>query len=395
MGHLHGLEGLGQGADLVDLDQQGVGGAELDALGEALGVGDEEVVADDLDLVADLLGEVLPVVPLVLGERVLDGDDREVGDELLVVLDHRGGVLGLALELVGLGLVVKELRGGDVHGQGDVLAGLVAGLLDGLDDELEGLAVGVEVGGEAALVAQAGGQAALLHDRLEGVVDLGAHAQGLTEGGGADGGDHELLDVHVGVGVGAAVEDVHHGHGQDVGVGAADVLEQVQAGGLGGGLGGGQGDAEDGVGAELALVGGAVELDHELVETALVGGVEADDLGGDDVVDVVDGLLHSLAAVTALVAVAQLNGLEGTGGGARGDGGASGSTVLQEDLDLEGRVATGVEDLAGVNVLDEGHLVLLAEGIVMRSSASGTLARDCRMQDQPSGPTPPPRGPWS
>ena len=55
VGHLHGLQGLGQGADLVDLDQQGVGGAHRDALGQALGVGDEEVVADDLDLVADLV----------------------------------------------------------------------------------------------------------------------------------------------------------------------------------------------------------------------------------------------------------------------------------------------------------------------------------------------------
>ena len=54
--------------------------------------------------------------------------------------------------------------------------------------KLEGLAVGVEVGGEAALVAQAGGQAALLDDRLERVVDFGAHAQGLAEALGADGG---------------------------------------------------------------------------------------------------------------------------------------------------------------------------------------------------------------
>ena len=118
-------------------------------------------------------------------------------------------------------------------------------------------------------------------------------------------------------------------------------------------------------------------------------------LGGDDVVDVGDRLLDALAQVAALVAIAQLDGLEGTGGGAGGDGGAGRGTVLQEDLDLEGRVATGVEDLAGVNVLDEGHLVLLAEGIVMRSSASGTLARDCRMQDQPSGPVIALRGPWS
>ena len=52
-GQFDGFEGLGDGADLVDLDQDGVGDLLLDSLLEALGVGDEEVVADELDLVAE------------------------------------------------------------------------------------------------------------------------------------------------------------------------------------------------------------------------------------------------------------------------------------------------------------------------------------------------------
>ena len=78
----------------------------------------------------------------------------------------------------------------------------------------------------------------------------------------------------------AAVEDVHHRHRQHVRVRAAEVAEQRQVGGLGGGLGDGQRDAEDGVGAERALVGGAVQVDHRLVDQPLLGGVEADQLAG-------------------------------------------------------------------------------------------------------------------
>src|SRR5207302_11062875 len=63
---LDGLEGLGDGAGLGDLDWDGVGDLLLDALLQALGVGDEEVVADELDVAEDL-GEVLPAVPVVLG----------------------------------------------------------------------------------------------------------------------------------------------------------------------------------------------------------------------------------------------------------------------------------------------------------------------------------------
>src|SRR3546814_6218890 len=73
--HLHRLQGLAEGADLVHLDQDGVGDALADALGEALRVGDEDVVADELHLAAEALGERRPAVPIVLAHAVLDGED--------------------------------------------------------------------------------------------------------------------------------------------------------------------------------------------------------------------------------------------------------------------------------------------------------------------------------
>ncbi len=77
------------------------------------------------------------------------------------------------------------------------------------------------------------------------------------------------------VGVGAAVEDVHQRNRQDVAVRAAQVLEQRQVRAHCGGIGHCQRDAQDGVGAELGLVAGAVQVKHGLVDGALVGGVKA------------------------------------------------------------------------------------------------------------------------
>ena len=79
----------------------------------------------------------------------------------------------------------------------------------------------------------------------------------------------------------AAVEDVHHRHRQQVGVGAADVAVERQPGRLGRRLGHGQRDAEDRVGAEVGLVGRAVELVHGLVDHALVVGIQALDRRAD------------------------------------------------------------------------------------------------------------------
>ena len=125
--------------------------------------------------------------------------------------------------------------------------------------------------------------------RLQHVVGLDAPAQRLAEAGRADRHDHELLEVHVVVGVGAAVEHVQHRHGQHVGVGAADVAVQRQAQLVGRRLGHGQRHAEDGVGAEAGLVVGAVEVEHLAVDLALVEGVEAEQRLADLAVDVVDG----------------------------------------------------------------------------------------------------------
>ncbi len=278
-------------------------------------------------------------------------------DQLRVVGGQLAGAVALALE--GVDPVVVELGGGHVEGERDVLARGVTGLLDRLDDQVERLAVGRQVGREAALVAEAGAETALLEHLLEGVVGLGAPADGLGERLGADRRDHELLDVDVGVRVGPAVQNVHHRHGQQVRVGAAEVAEQRQVAGLGGGVRHGEGDAEDRVGAQRGLVGGGVQVEHGLVDQALLGGVVADQLGADLLDDREHGLLHALAEVTALVPVAQLQGLEGAGGGPGGDRGAAGAAVVEADLDLDRGIASRVEDLAGYDDVDGRHEVLL------------------------------------
>jgi hypothetical protein len=162
-----------------------------------------------------------------------------------------GGLLGLVglLEDVLAGLLVVELAGGGVEGDGDLFAGLVAGF--SMASRMTSMASALDLSGrEAAFVADGGVVALLLEHAFEGVEDFDAPAQGVGEGLGADGHDHELLEVDVRVGVGAAVEDVHHGGGQDAGVDAAEVAIEGSLSAFGGGAGGGHGDGEDGVGAE-------------------------------------------------------------------------------------------------------------------------------------------------
>ena len=77
----HGVEGLGERADLVHLDEESIRSGLVDASLEARWVRDEEVVADDLDTVADGAREVNPPGPVVLRHRILDRYKREVSEE--------------------------------------------------------------------------------------------------------------------------------------------------------------------------------------------------------------------------------------------------------------------------------------------------------------------------
>jgi len=63
LGHVVGLDRLGDCADLVHLEEKSVACLLLDSSGNSVGVGDEEVVADNLDCsVGGQLGVAFPVV---------------------------------------------------------------------------------------------------------------------------------------------------------------------------------------------------------------------------------------------------------------------------------------------------------------------------------------------
>jgi hypothetical protein len=186
------------------------------------------------------------------------------------------------------------------------------------------------------------------------VIGLDAPAQRLAEARGTDRREHELLHVDVGVGVRAAVEDVHERHRQHVGVRTAHVAVQRELGFVGRGLGRRQRHAQDRVGTEATLAVGAVEGHQLVVEEPLVGGVEADHCVGDLGVDVFHGLAHALAAV-AVAAVAQLVRLVGAGAGAARHDGAPARAAEQLDVDLDGRVPSGIEDLAAHDLHDRAH----------------------------------------
>ena len=75
LGQLDRFHRLRQRANLIDLDQNAIA-VPFSMPSLKTGVGHEQIVAHQLDLVAQLLGQLLPAFPVVLGKTVFDRDDR-------------------------------------------------------------------------------------------------------------------------------------------------------------------------------------------------------------------------------------------------------------------------------------------------------------------------------
>ncbi len=346
------VQRLGEGTDLVDLDQQRVPGFLRDTPRKPLRIGDEQVVTNELYRVAEPGCEPHPAAPVVLGEWILDRHDRVGRDQFGVVVAELLGGTRRSLELVGP--VGEELGRGHVQSKGDVLPRPESRLVDGRHKQVERGPVGGQVRGETAFVTDSGRQPLGLEHALERLICLGAPAQRLGKGRRPDRGNHELLDVDVCIGVRAAVDNVHHRYRQQMRAGTTEIAVQRQVRGFRGGPRNREAHPEDGVRPQAGLVRRSVQIQQRQVENALLGGFEAHDLGPDAVNDTGYRLPHALTAVTG-VAVTQFDRLEGAGARATGYGGTAESAVIQDDFDLDGGVATRVKDLAGAYGLDGRH----------------------------------------
>ena len=200
---------------------------------QTLDVGDEQVVADELALRAGQFGQHLPAVPVVLRHAVFDRRDGVIGDQLGEIFGLLLRAQGFASAFIHIGALLEELGRGAIEAEIDVPARLEARLLDGFHDEIQRRLGARQVRREAALVAHVGVVAGILEGLLEGVEDLGAHAHRLGEAVGADGEDHEFLEIDGIVGVRPAIDDVHHRHRKHARLRSAHIAIERQGRGIG------------------------------------------------------------------------------------------------------------------------------------------------------------------
>ena len=174
--HFDGFEGFGKGTDLVDLDKDAVGNIVVDAAAETAGVGNKEVVADELHTFADALGHLLPAFPVVFVETIFDGDDWVFVEHGFIEINHFAGGAIYAFTGEVIDAILVKLGGSNIDREVNVFTRNKAGSLDGFDDHLEGFFVGAEVWCKAAFVTDSGVVAFALEHSLQRMEHFGSHA---------------------------------------------------------------------------------------------------------------------------------------------------------------------------------------------------------------------------
>ena len=190
---------------MVYFNQNSVCYALFNALNQTLFVGNKQVVANQLNFFAQLLGELLPTIPVILSHTVFDGDDRIFLAQACQIINHFFAGHFYAFTGHFVFAVYIEFAGSNVHRHNDVFTGFIACTLGCFENNLDCICIAFQVRCKTAFITQSSAQAFFLQQCLQIMINLSVHAQCFAEGFSANRHNHEFLNINVVVSMLAAV----------------------------------------------------------------------------------------------------------------------------------------------------------------------------------------------
>src|ERR1017187_5741454 len=167
------VDGLGHGADLIELDKGSVAAFLGNGTPDVNRIGYKQVVADDLDAAAQ--GGRLPAkaFPIVFCEAIFQRNDRIAIEPSGVQCGHFVRTLVALMAAGETILAVLEKRGsGRVKSDRDILAGTVVCPFNCSDDQFARLLITFELRREAAFIADCSAVTSLMQQTLERLKSL-------------------------------------------------------------------------------------------------------------------------------------------------------------------------------------------------------------------------------
>ena len=191
---------------------------------------------------------------------------------------------------------------GGVESDKHVLTRTVASLFNSLKDNLDTFFVWAEVWSETTFITDVCRITGGFQHILEVMENLRTHLDSLMEGGCANRHNHKLLEINTIISVWTTIKDIHHRDWEGVCANAADIAVERLVCADCASFCASEWDAKDCVCSESLFIRCAVNLKHSLINTILVGDIEADNLisylGINIFHCLIDALTHKLGFIT-------------------------------------------------------------------------------------------------
>ena len=226
----HGLHGFGDGAHLVGLDQHCIASAQGSTLGNARGVGDKKIIANDLQAFTQQRRHVAHALDIVFGKPIFHRDDGVVVDPAFIDLQELVPVEAAVFAAPVVNAFVVVLGGGQIQTNRHLLTGFEARLFNRFEQGFNRAFVGTKLRPKAAFISHAQVLAALVQVFARRVVDLGHPSQGLGKAASPMRQCQKILQVHAAFGVCAAAKNLNFRQGQGHVIIARQITPQGQVG---------------------------------------------------------------------------------------------------------------------------------------------------------------------
>ena len=311
-------------------------------------IGNQQIISDQLDRIADSLCQQFPSFPVILRHAVFNGIDGKCAHQLFQIFDlfHSAAFTAAGFPVtVNSSVRIIEFTGGTVECESNLSTGgdgtrFQTGVFDGMHQIFTCFFNGMQGRGKTAFIADCCIHAVFRQSFFQRLENFCAPAESLMEIGCSDRTNHEFLKINGGIRMRPAVDQVHHRNRQFTALNSADITVQRQMSGFRGGFDTCQRYPQNGIGAQSGFVFRAVQFNQSAVELFLMQCIHAGDPVGDFAIDMGTGFQNAFAVIAFRIFVAQFQCFM-TSGGCSGRNCCFGSDfIVQCDADRDGWISS-------------------------------------------------------
>ena len=199
---------------------------------QTLRIGDEKIIADELYFAANAFGHLLPTGPIFFRQTIFDRNDGIFSNPRFPHINHFIG----SFELICFPEVITlfadflrffvELRRRGIHGNHEVSSRSKSGRFNCFYEILQGFFIVLEVRRKTTFIPHCCRMTILRQDALKRMEHFGALLQRFRPRTSTYRHNHKFLEIDGIVRMFSAVNNIHHGNRQSLGIYTANVIVQ-------------------------------------------------------------------------------------------------------------------------------------------------------------------------